>query len=110
MPSRRRSPQSQLPVPTALLPSHAQRLADQVIRVHTLTRTEFLRAALVDFRDVEAAVHIRAEIVHAPEPAREVAPRAPRIEEVAVEIVLEHLARAAIECPQGAVDDVNKVN
>src|SRR5437762_2511162 len=93
-----------------LLPGDSQRLAEQVVRIDALTRMELLRAALVDLGDVEVAFRVRAEVVHAPEAAREVAPRAPRIEEVAVEIVLEHLARAAIECPDGAVNVVDQMH
>ena len=54
---------------------------------------------------------IGAEVVHAPEAAGEVAPRAPRIAGSGRRgRMLQHLARAAIERPQIAVEDVNQMH
>src|SRR5262249_39940542 len=75
------------------------------------TWAELLHAAAVDFGDVKIALLVNAEAMHAPEAACEVAPYAPGIEEVAFEVVLKHLGRAAIECPQRAIGaDVDQVN
>src|ERR1051326_5457630 len=93
-----------------LFPGNPERLAYEVCLVRARTRLELLDAALVDFRDVEVPVHVGAEVVHAPEAAGEITPHAPRVEEVAVEVVLQHLVRAAIGRPQVAVEDVNQVD
>src|SRR5437870_997235 len=96
--------------PADLLPGLAKRLADEERRVRAGARLELLRAALIDFGHIEVALLIDAEVVHAPEPSGEVAPRAPRVQEVAVEVVLDHLACTAIERPQIAVEEVHQVD
>ena len=54
---------------------------------------------------------IDAEAVYAPEAAGEVAPGAPGIEQVALQVVLEHLGSAAVEGPESAVRaDVDQVD
>ena len=62
----------------------ANRLADQERRVRAGARPVLLRAAVVDFGDVEVAVLVDAHAVHAPHAAGEITPRAPGILEVAV--------------------------
>ena len=74
-----------------LLPGGVDRLADQEGRVDALTRPEFLHAARIHFGDVEIAVLIDRESMHAPETAGEVAPDAPRVQEVSLQIVFQHL-------------------
>src|SRR5204862_784274 len=83
------------------------RLADQERRVSARSRPVLLRAAVVDFRDVKVACLVDAHAVHAPHAAVEITPGTPRIQEVAVEVVLEDLVRAAVGSPEKsiAVDD-----
>src|SRR5438477_4144221 len=77
-------------------PRRVHGLADEKRRVRARSRAILLRTSAVDLGDVEVARLIDGEPVHAPEPAGEIAPRAPGVQEVAVEIVLQHLRRAAI--------------
>src|ERR1035438_9332281 len=96
---------------SGLLPGRVHRFADQERRLRTGPGPEFLHAPAVHFGDVEVTFLIHTEAVDTPEAAREIAPDAPGIEEVAVEVVLEHLRRSAIERPQGAVrPDVDEMN
>src|SRR5579883_1081507 len=93
------------------LPSRIDGLADEEFRVGAGTRGELLRAAVIDFRDVEIALLIHAEPVHSPEAAREITPGAPGVEQVSLQVVVQHLGGAAIEGPQRAVGaDVDQVD
>src|SRR5260221_14400711 len=82
-----------------LLPRRINRFADQERRVSPRPRPEFLYTAAVYFGDIEIAFLIDAEAMHAPECASSVAPDAPRIQEVSLQIVLQHLRGAAIGGP-----------
>src|SRR5262245_58900030 len=94
-----------------LLPRRAYRFANKECRVGAGTRAELLRAALVDFGHVDVSLLVDADVVHAPEPAGEVTPRTPRVEEVSLEVVLQDLARTAIGLPEIAVGgDVEHVD
>src|SRR5512141_2522567 len=86
-----------------LSPGRVNRLADQLRRIRTRLRAKLLHPAAIDFGRIEVAFLIHAEAVYAPEAAREVAPDAPGIQELSVEIVLQHLRCAAIGGPQGTV-------
>ena len=89
-------------------PRRVHRLADQERRVRAGPRAVLLRASAVDFGDVEVAGLIDGEPMHAPESPGEIAPGAPGVQEVAVQIVLQHLRCATIEGPQvpiGADDE-----
>src|SRR5262245_29450153 len=83
-----------------LFPGAINGLAHEKRGIRASAWLVLLRAAGVDFRRVEVPFLIDAEAVHAPHAAGEIAPRAPRVEEVAVEIVFEHLRRPAIGGPQ----------
>src|SRR5215472_10793355 len=85
-----------------LLPRRIHRLAHQLLRIRPRLRPEFLYPPAVDFRDIEIAFLIDAEAVYAPEAAGEVAPDAPRVEKVPLEIVLQHFRCAAVGSPECA--------
>ena len=88
-----------------------RRLADQELGVRAGARGELLGAAVIDFGHVEVAFLIDAEAVHAPEAAGEIAPGAPGIQEVPLQVVLQHLGGAAVEGPERAIRaDVDQVN
>src|SRR6185503_7334083 len=88
-----------------VLPCDSDWLADHHRRVRALARHQLLRAAGIDRRRVEVPVRISAEAMDAPERAREVPPGSERIHEFAVQVVLQHLAGAAIERPEVAVGE-----
>src|SRR5437667_125625 len=73
--------------------------------------TSFLLASVIDFGDVQVAFRVDAHSVHAPESTWKIPPRPPGIHEVAVQIVLDHLRRGAVEGPKisGTVH-VNQMN
>src|SRR5262249_4927571 len=79
--------------------------------IDALSRPEFLNASAVDLRDVEVAFLIHTETVYTPEAAGKIAPDAPRIKEVPIEIIFQHSRCSAVESPKRAVGaDVNQVN
>src|SRR5206468_7943404 len=80
-----------------LLPSRVDGLADQIRRIGSRAWTELLEASGVHFSDVEVAFLVRAHAVHTPERAGEIANSSPRVQQAAVEIVLQHLVGIAIE-------------
>src|SRR6266446_6963567 len=84
-------------------PGCINRFADGEVRVGAGAGFEFLHAAAVDFGDVEIAVLIDGKAVHAPEAAGEIAPDAPGINEMSLEIVFQHLRGAAVIGPERAV-------
>src|SRR2546430_10102794 len=95
----------------SLFPRRVNRLAHKHRWIGPLPGAELLHAAAVDFGDIEVSFLIDAEAMHAPEATGEVAPYAPRVQEVPVEIIFQHLGSSAIEgpqCPVGA--DIKKVN
>src|SRR6266567_9375152 len=95
----------------ALLPCGIDLLAHQEVRVHALTRREFLHAAGIHFGNVEIPFLIDGESVHAPEAAGEIPACAPGIEEVPFQIIFQHLRGAAIISPQSAIGaDIEQVN
>ena len=87
----------------ALLPRRVDGLAYQERRIRARPRAEFLHAAAVDFCCIEVAFLIDAETVDAPESAGEIAADASGVEEVALQIVLEHLRCSAIGRPKHPV-------
>src|SRR5437762_11026232 len=73
-------------------------------------RLELLRAATEDFRREEAPFRIRRELVHGPEQTGHGAMRAPRIQEVPLQVVLQELVERTREHPQElVVADANVV-
>src|SRR5262249_5345689 len=84
-------------------PSRVEGLADQRCRIGTGPRTEFLETSGIDLRDIEVALLVGGNAMHAPKCAREIAKRAPRIDEAPVELVLEHLVGIAIESRELAI-------
>src|SRR5262245_57397591 len=77
-----------------LLPCRVHRLTHEKRRIHTLPRPELLHTPAIHFRHVKVSFLIHAEAVHTPEAARELTPHTPRVEEVSVEIILQHLGGA----------------
>src|SRR5215472_18171210 len=95
----------------SILPSCTDRLPDQVLWVRTRPGPKLLDPSAVHLGNVEIAVLVDANSVHAPHPAGEVAPRAPGIQEMSVQVVLQNLRRSAIHCPQVAVGrNIDEVN
>src|SRR5688572_19364194 len=86
-----------------LLPGRVDGLSDQVRRVRAGPRPELLEAPGVDLCDVKVAFLVSAHTVHAPERAGEISHGSPRIEQTAVEVVLEHLMGVAIEGRHGPI-------
>src|SRR5438105_6017961 len=86
-----------------LLPGASDRLPEQERGIRARARLVLLCAAVVHFGHVEVAVLIDAHAVHAPHAAGEIAPRAPRILEVSVEVVFQDPVGAAIGGPEEAV-------
>src|SRR6266849_2604532 len=86
-----------------LFPLRVEWFANQKSRVRAGARAELLCATTINFRDVKIAFLIDAHAMDAPEASGEIAPCSPRVKEVAVEIVLEHLRRSTIEGPQHPV-------
>src|SRR5712692_5922901 len=74
-----------------LFPRRVKWFADQIRRIRSWPRSELLRSPIVHFGSVEIPVLVDAESVHSPEAARKISPGAPRILEVPLEIVLQHL-------------------
>src|SRR5687767_9391694 len=81
----------------SLLPGRVDRLADQSHRIRARARAELLEPPGVHLGDVEVPFLVGAYAVHAPERAGEIANGSPRVQETAVEIVLQHLVGIAIE-------------
>src|SRR5688572_26727241 len=73
---------------------------DDVRRVGALLGTELLRPAHVHVRGIQVVLGVRVELVHAPEATRERAERAPRVQQLAVEIELGELLCDAVSDPQ----------
>src|SRR5215467_12080646 len=87
-----------LPILLSLLfPCRIDRFADQRRRIGAGARPELLEAAGIDFSNVDVSFLVRAHAMHAPERAWKIGDRSPRVEEMAVEIVLKHLVGVAIE-------------
>src|SRR6185503_15849920 len=64
--------------------------------VGALLRSELLRPPDVHVGGVEAPLAVDMELVHPPEPAGERAERAARVEQLAGQVVLQHLLRDAV--------------
>src|SRR5579864_2052639 len=73
-----------------LFPRRVHRLADHERRIRARSRSELLGTTGVHFGYIEISLLIHAESVYSPETAGEISPRAPRIQEMPIEIVLEH--------------------
>ena len=78
-------------------------LADEERRIRARSRPEFLRAAVIDFGEIEIALRIHAHSVHVPQRARPIALTAPGIKIVPVEIEFDDLGRSAVGNPHAAV-------
>src|SRR5207247_7146247 len=63
---------------------------------------KLLGSAVIDFSDVNVSFRVHAHAVYAPESSREIAPGAPGVHEVALQIVFDHLRSSAVERPQEA--------
>src|SRR5208283_5570560 len=83
-----------------LLPRRTDRLADHQILVRARTRAEFLGASIVHFGDVEIPILIHAESVDVPHRAGPLAAAAPRVQIMALQIVLNDLRGLVVRDPQ----------
>src|ERR1051325_974802 len=83
----------------SLPPGRVHGRADEQRLVRIRPRPELLQAAVAHLRDVEIALLIHARAVHVEETARVIPERAPRIEEVALEVVLDDLCGRVLERP-----------
>src|SRR5580692_510034 len=72
----------------SLFPRGVNGLADEQLRIRALARAEFLRAAIADFGDVEIPFLVDAHSVRIEQASRPVGQRAPRVEQMPIEIVL----------------------
>src|SRR6202790_998586 len=70
----------------SLGPGRTNRLADQQRRVGALPRDELLRTAAPHLCGVEVTVLVHAKLVRSPEPARLRGHRAPRIQQLPVQV------------------------
>src|SRR4029434_2946896 len=86
-----------------LLPGGVDGRADQHCRVGAFTWSELLKAARVDFSDIQVSFLVCAHAVHAPQRSREIADSAPRVQQMTIQVVLQHLVSIAIESRQGAI-------
>src|SRR5438309_233441 len=89
--------------PSALFPGRVNRFADQERRIRAGLGPVFLHAPVVHLGHIEIAVLVHARSMHSPHGARSVAPRAPRVEEMPGQIVLQRLGRSAVEGPQVSI-------
>lgn len=69
-------------------------------RIRAFSRSELLRASVIDLGGVQISFLVDVHAVHSPETAREIAEGAPGVEEVSVQVVFDHLVCAAIEKPK----------
>src|SRR5438105_4910754 len=74
-----------------LFPGRVDGLADQHSRIGARPRTELLEPSGIHFSDVEVPFLVRTHAVDAPERAWKIGDGSPRVDEMAVEIVLQHL-------------------
>src|ERR1700674_4173203 len=73
-----------------LFPHPGDRLTYQKRRIGAGPGPELLDAAAVPLGHVQIAFRIHIDAVDAPEPSGKIAPRAPRILEMALQVVLQH--------------------
>src|SRR5262249_25596136 len=91
-------------------PCGIDRLADQRRRICARARLELLEAAGIHFSNVEVSFLVRAHAVNPPECSWKIGHGPPRVQEMAVEIVFEHLVGVAIEGHQSAIrSDLHEV-
>src|SRR5688572_9141156 len=86
----------------------AENLPRELVRIGTRQRLELLHAPREAIREIEIPELVRRDAVRAAEPPRLRAAGAPAIEEVAVEIELQHTERLAVAGPDEpfVVDEV----
>src|SRR5262245_26579278 len=83
----------------SLFPRRVDRRTDEQRLVRIRPRTELLQAAVAHLRDVEIALLIHARTMHVEEAARVIAERAPGVEEMTLEVVLDDLCGGVLERP-----------
>src|SRR6266850_145177 len=71
-----------------LSPCRVYRLAHEPSGIRALLWPVFLNAPVIDFRNVKVSFLVHAETMNAPESSWKVAPHAPGIKELSIEIVL----------------------
>jgi hypothetical protein len=93
-----------------LLPGRVHRLPDDEVGIRTRLWTELLHAARIHFGYVEVALLIDGDAMHAPQAPGEITHAALGIQQVALQVVLEHLVGGAVKGPDGvARADVEQV-
>src|SRR5438270_162872 len=90
-------------LPPAALLRGAHALAYEQRRIRARTRTEFFRAAVIDFGEIEIAVRIDAHSMDIPQSAGPVSLAAPGIKIVAIDIELDDLGGGPVRDPDAAV-------
>src|SRR5438477_12164274 len=98
---------------SGLPPRRVDRRTDEERLVRIRPWTELLQAAVADLRDVQIPLLIDARTVHVEEAAGMIAERSPRVEIVALEVVLHYLRGHVFARPDaraiGGVDDELRV-
>src|SRR5580700_2830123 len=82
-----------------LLPCRINGLRDEKCRVSAGLRTELLHTSRVNFRDVQVSILIDAQAMHTPQTAWERAHTAPGVQQVTLQVPLDHLVRGAVKGP-----------
>src|SRR3984885_9062461 len=75
-------------------PSGIDRLGHQKLRIGARLRMELLHSPGVHFGDVQISFLIHAHAVHAPQSSSEVTHAAPGVEQVSLQIPLDHFVRS----------------
>src|SRR5579872_143403 len=79
-------------------------------RIRSCLRSEFLYAPVIHLGQVEVSVLVNAQAMNAPESARKIAHRSPRVEQVSLQVPLDHLVGGAVKGPDGiARSDVQEM-
>src|SRR6267378_3077895 len=93
-----------------LLPGRIDRLGKQKCGIGSRSRRELLYASCVYFREVQIALLVDAQPMYTPEVARIGTHAAPGVQQVALQVVLDHFVGGAIKGPEGASgSDVEQV-
>src|ERR1019366_2115770 len=94
----------------SVLPSHAERLAQQVIRVRALARAVLIRPALVEIGQVHIALLVDAHPVDAVGRTGKQALTAPGVLQVAVGVVANDPVRTLVGGPHLPLGEVDRVD
>src|ERR1700692_4582959 len=97
-------------ISTGLLPGRIYGLRNEKSGVSSRLRTELLYPPRVDFCHVQIIFLIHAHPMHAPEPAGEITHAAPGVEQMPLQVPLDHFVGSAVISPNGfAGPDIKQV-